>query len=314
VLHHCLDRLVNRLFSVLMETAELLADTESRTRTRTYPLCRYLIVLDALLREHRGDAVFHGWPERGIYQFGEDAHDAPLPALLARTNFLSVVKFPSRGHAAEFLADEGWHALCFDCVVGGAVLQVADDRRTLVSLLVHNIGRWLFDLLATVGADDVRTPDTSNGSSGGSEGGGDERSDSTASGSSSSGDKLPSATLQRANEMAHASKDAAEQTDALAARLYGAMAVALLRDGPVLLLQASAGDSGYLHSVPGAKEVCSFGVLQAFDLDGGRIKLRENPRLKFLRCLSLAGVVLQAARDPKPSADLIPTRQILSKL
>lgn len=271
---------------------------------------RYLIVLDIILREHRGDAVFHGWPERGIYQFGEEGDTAPLPALLARTNFISVINFPSRGHAVDFLADEGWHALCFDCVLDGAILQVANDQQPFLVKAFRSFARWLLtaaEALAgsSFSGEDVETEVRDTGER--NPAGPDEKNQHE---NTPYSDDLGS----EATSAHRASGRAAESNDALAARLYGAMAVALLRDGPVLLLQASTGSNSRLHTVPGAKEVCSFGILRAFDLDGGPLALRENPRLKFLRCQSLAGVVLQAARNPKPSADLIPTRQILSKL
>jgi hypothetical protein len=260
-------------------------------------------VLDRVLREHRGTTLFHGWPERGIYQLSSGSGRAPLPALLSRANFLSVLRFPSRGHAAEFLAANEWHALCFDCVADGTVLEVADDRGGPITRPLAAMGRWV--LRAALALFAVATgSDDHDGDGVGASGGAGASSVATSHSSSSSTTASGSTS----------STSSISDEEKLSARLYGAMAVALMRDGPVLVLQASATDGGQLQTVPGAEELCSFAVTTAFDLGGATVTLQPRCRLKFLQCQSLASVVLQAARTPVPSADLIPTREILSKL
>ena len=261
---------------------------------------RFIVVLDKVLRKHRGTTVFHGWPERGIYQLSSDAQRAPLPALLSRANFLTVLRFPSRGHAAGFLAAEDWHALCFDCVADGAVLEVKDDRGGPLMRPLASIGHWLLRMAYSILATVVGSDDDDDGDY----------------------DHHDKSNIVDAGEQAEKDGTAASRNgngsisdeEKLSARLYGAMAVALMRDGPVLVLQASVGEDGRLQRVPGAVEMSSFAVTTAFDLAGQPLLLRQSCRLKLLRCQSLASVVLQAARTPVPSADLIPTRQILSKL
>jgi hypothetical protein len=267
-------------------------------------------VLDRVLREHRGTTLFHGWPERGIYQLSSGSGRAPLPALLSRANFLSVLRFPSRGHAAEFLAANEWHALCFDCVADGTVLEVADDHGGPITRPLAAMGRWLLRAASALFAVATGSDDHDGDDVGASGGAG---ASSVATSPSSSSSSSSSSTAASSSSSSTASSSISDE-EKLSARLYGAMAVALMRDGPVLVLQASATDGGQLQTVPGAEELCSFAVTTAFDLGGATVALQPHSRLKFLQCQSLASVVLQAARTPVPSADLIPTREILSKL
>lgn len=282
-----------------------LQDTTSVSITSHFDPHRFIVVLDKVLRKHRGTTVFHGWPERGIYQLSSDAQRAPLPALLSRANFLTVLRFPSRGHAAGFLAAEDWHALCFDCVADGAVLEVKDDRGGSLMRPLASVGHWLLRMANSILATVVVAQDEFDD--------GDDSVDDDHNGNSNVVDAHAQAERDGTTPIRNANGTFSDE-EKLSARLYGAMAVALMRDGPVLVLQASVGEDGRMQRVPGAVEMSFFAVSSAFDLAGQPLLLRQSCKLKFLRCQSLASVVLQAARTPVPSADLIPTRQILSKL
>ena len=245
-----------------------------------------------------------------MYRFGEGLSDATLPTLLARANFMSIVSFPSLADATGFLADEGWHALCFDCVQAGAVLHVVHEAAAtsgwMASLIPHGWWTGLFGERHEPASPRQTAHDPAV-------------SDNSSAAAPDVDRKAPAVDVnppQPASSPPTASslKQAAVNPNHLA-HMHAQMEAALLRDGPVLVVQVSADDSGKLCPVPDATEVCTFRLACALNLDGGDIPLsKPSPRLRLVRCGSLASVVLHAAHDPHPSSELIPTRLVLSKL